>query len=560
MTLATQIVDQWVSGIVDEHRSILEQELGAGADDSTKRSLAFLVLAARSVLELPDDEVFDGIVDGGGDFGVDCLYFEPPRDGEIRVALIQGKYKRDLRGVSAFPENGIARMVDAIGALFDPARKLALNPRLMRRLEEVRSFVRDGAIPRVTAIATNNGARWTEVAERRIRDAADLFGEQVEWRHVGPEELLTLRQANERVDADLRLTGLATVEDFNFRRALVGRMSVGELIRLTNRYGHRVFQRNIRGYLGLPGNRVNEAVAKTLRDVRERPNFYFYNNGVTMTCSQFRHNALQREDWRVRVKDLQIVNGGQTARTAQRVAAELLGPGIESAEVLVRIYEIEADDADFVEAITFATNSQNPVELRDLRANDERQRKLASSFANLGYAYRRKREVGSVGSREFTSALVAEAVLAVWRGRPHQARFGRRRHFGALYDTIFTEGLNGAQAVLGCLILRTAENRRKRPPSEAPGFLPYASRFVAMLVGRYLLDDLSMNLDGLDHRAFAEARERFEEQKDGYVRRAEDRIRKELATLFNGREQTLQRLSATFRRADRVEMLLEPAA
>ena len=189
--------------------------------------------------------------------------------------------------------------------------------------------------PRVTAVGANNGARWTVQAEQRIAHAAREFGEQVEWRHIGAEELLALLQARKPIDADLKLIGAATVESFDFRRVLTGRMSVAELARLTDRYDNRLFERNIRRYLGLAGNRVNEAVAQTLRASDQRSNFYFYNNGITITCSQFRHNALQKEDLSVQVSDLQIVNGGQTARTVQHVAKDI-GPQIGDAEVLVR--------------------------------------------------------------------------------------------------------------------------------------------------------------------------------------------------------------------------------
>ena len=447
-------------------------------------------------------------------------------------------------------------MIDAIGTLFDPARPVQLNRRLNERIEEIRSFVKDGAIPRVTAVGANNGARWTVQAEQRIAHAAREFGEQVEWRHIGAEELLALLQARKPIDADLKLTGAATVESFDFRRVLTGRMSVAELARLTDRYDNRLFERNIRRYLGLAGNRVNEAVAQTLRASDQRSNFYFYNNGITITCSQFRHNALQKEDLSVQVSDLQIVNGGQTARTVQHVAKDI-GPQIGDAEVLVRLYELEQNDAEPVEAITLATNSQNPVDLRDLKANDARQKALGRSISELGYTYRAKREDRPLSSNEFTSAVIAEAVLAVWRHRPHQARFKSREHFGGLYGTIFTRDLNGAQAVIAALLHRQAENRRKRPPEDAPDFLAYGSRFIAMLMGCYLLDEMGSSLERLDHRNFRAARELEQQKSDEYLARAEAHIGDVLDPLFRGRERTLQRLSATFRRADLVETLLE---
>ena len=295
MTLATQIVDQRVSGIVEQHGQTLRDEFAVGADEVRMRSLGFLFLVAKTLFNLSDDDTVEGIVDGGQDFGVDCLYFDSPADGEIAVTLIQGKYKQDLSGDAAFPENAIAQLVDAVGTLFDPRQSVSLNPRLEQRLEEVRSFVRDGSIPRVTVIGANNGARWKQDADDRIKRAEADFGNQVEWNHVGSNELLSL-MITKPVNTELQLSGQAIVEPFDFRRVLIGRMSVAELARLVETHGDRVLERNIRRYLGLSGNRVNEAVADTLRRDEERANFYFYNNGITMTCAQFAHNALQRED------------------------------------------------------------------------------------------------------------------------------------------------------------------------------------------------------------------------------------------------------------------------
>ena len=554
MSLATQIVDQRVVGLLSELDEPFTNELKFGADQNKRKSAAFVYLVAKTLLNLSDEDTLEGVVDGGNDFGIDALYFAAPVDGEIPITVIQGKYKQNLDGDANFPENGITKLIDAIGALFDPGRRLTLNPRLLKRIEDIRSFVAGGAIPRVIAIGANNGATWNTITEARIADTVKLFGDQVEWRHIGPESLLSLLQAQRPIDTTIQLSGAAIVEPFDFRRVLIGRISVSELAKLAEQFGDRLLERNIRRYLGLSGNRVNEAVAETLRAPEQRSNFYFYNNGITITCTQFRHNALVQTNSQVQISGLQIVNGGQTSRTVQQIAREI-GPDIASAQVLVRIYELPEDDQELVDAITYATNSQNPVDLRDLKANDPRQKELAESIRGLGFGYRTKREERSTTSDELTSAVIAEAVLAIWRHRPHQARFAGRDHFGALYDLIFSADLNGAQAVIAALILRQVENRRKRPPEGAPDFLAYGSRFVAMQMGRYLLHDLGLTLDKVDHRTFGEAREKLEVQGANYLIRAEAEIEDLLTPLFDDRERTLQRLSATFRRADLVEAL-----
>ena len=76
-----------------------------------------------------------------------------------------------------------------------------------------------------------------------------------------------------------------------------------------------------------------------------------------------------------------------------------------------------------------------------------------------------------------------------------------------------------------------------------------------MLTGRYLLEEMEIPVTKLDHRNFAEARRLVDEKAGEYLSRAEAQIEKALAPLFEGRPPTLQRLSATFRRADLVETL-----
>lgn len=554
MSLAAQIVDQRVVRLVGDLEDKLVKELRCGSDTNRKKSASFVFLVAKTVLGLSDDEAFDGVVDGGNDFGIDAIYFNSPVDGEISISIIQGKYKQNVNGDFHFPENGIEKIIDAIGALFDPGRPLTLNDRLSARIEDVRSFVAAGAIPRVVVIATSNGVKWNSITEDRISASSNDFGDQVEWRYIGPEEILRLLQAQRPIDATIQLVGSAMVEPFDFRRVLIGRMSVMELAQLIDQFEDRLLERNIRRYLGLAGNRVNEAVAATLREESQRNNFYFYNNGITLICSQFRHNALQKDNWKVQVNELQIVNGGQTSRTVHQVSKEL-GPALASAHVLVRIYELPQDDDDLVGAITYATNSQNPVDLRDLKANDEKQKILSESIRGLGYEYRTKRDFTSTTSDEFTSAVVAEAVLAIWRHRPHQARFAGAKHFGALYDIIYTKDLNGAQAVIAALVLRLAENRRKRPPQGAPEFLAYGSRFVAMMVGVYLLKDLNIKLEDLSHVNFLDAKKMLDKNSTSYLEQAEADIEEKLVPLLSGRDRTLQRLSATFRRADLIESL-----
>ena len=62
-SLAAQIIDQQVSGIVERHADLLAGELRLGNDEQKMRSAAFVFLVARTAFDLTDREAFEGNTD-----------------------------------------------------------------------------------------------------------------------------------------------------------------------------------------------------------------------------------------------------------------------------------------------------------------------------------------------------------------------------------------------------------------------------------------------------------------------------------------------------------------
>lgn len=557
MNINASIIDQRLIAIVDLIRDQAAAELKI-TEETRLKSLGFVYLCVKTMLDLTDDEAFECLTEGGGDFGVDAMHISEEHDGEFIVSLFQGKYSKDLEGKSNFSENGIKALITAINQLFNPSSELQhINPRLRARVEEARSLIRDGYIPNVRVLACNNGLPWNDAAQQQIDNTG--FGAQVIWEHINHDRLVKILQAPKQVDDTLQLSGKAIVEDMNYSRVLVGRISVHEIAAVIKRHGEQLLERNIRRYLGLQGNRVNEGIRDTLQS-QESSNFYFFNNGITLTCNKFSYNALQSGDFQVRVENLQIINGGQTCMTIFKTLYNkdgqlLLFTQESPAYVLIRLYQLPSDNEDLVRRITFATNSQNPVDLRDLRANDERQQQLEMDIEQLGYKYRRKRTDLGIRQTDITSSAAAEAILAVWRKRPHQAKFFTREHFGKLYDIIFRDDLTGAQVIIAVLLYRIAENRRRRPQPDDSVFVRYASCFIAMLMGEKLVNDLGIGSTKITHRNFEDAKNLVENKGDEYFNESVKDIEAALRALYGEIPDSLQQLSATFRRGDLMDKL-----
>ncbi|MBK85008.1 MAG: abortive phage resistance protein [Gammaproteobacteria bacterium] len=412
-------------------------------------------------------------------------------------------------------------------------------------------MVLDGYIPEVRVVLCNNGSKWNQQAQQWIEQSG-LSERQVHWIHFNHDSIVDILRRTKTVDDTLRLVGKAVFEDFNFRRVVIGKVRVAEIAELFNRHHDMLLQRNIRRYLGVHENRVNTAIHATLADEHSRENFYFFNNGITIICKNFRHNALQGENYQLKLENMQIINGGQTCKTIQQALNRpYLFSDFQNTFVMVRVYELAEDDQSLVTDITYVTNSQNLVDLRDLKSNDAIQKQLEIGMQDLGYSYKRQREQGGVGAATITSTTVAEAVLAVWCESPHQAKFRRKEHFGKLYDLIFAK-LNAVQAIIATLIFRAVETRRKKSISSNS---PYVSHYIAMLVGRKLLAKAQLKLGQVDHRNFTQLKEILESNADLFHQQALDDLSNALTQCYGKREISLQQPSARFRRGDLLEML-----
>jgi len=551
MDINASIIDQQLTGLLEKHSEWLPK-----GDADRQRSAAFVLLCMANCLDIPLEDAVDLLTEGGNDAGVDGLHIGEVEDGEFLVTVFQGKYKiKNLDGSANFPENGVQKAVNTVQVLFNPFRQVILNEKLAPKVEEIRSLIRDAYIPKVRFVLCNNGIQWNSIAQGWIDELKKDFPDKVEFYHFNHNSIVSILQRTKAVDATIQLSGQLIVEDMNYMRVLLGRVAVQHIAALFEQHGDRLLQRNIRRYLGLHSNRVNSAIHETLcSDKADK--FYFYNNGITIVCDKFDYNAFQKNDHKVQLKNMQIINGGQTCKTIHETLKSALPNMLgDSAYVMVRIYQLAEENKDFVQDITYATNSQNPVDLRDLRSNDAIQKSLELGMKDLGYTYKRQREEGGFGSNIITSSIAAEGTLAVWREKPHQAKFRRKEHFGKLYEDIFKD-LNAAQTILAVLIFRDVENERKRPSSATPpAFMPYASHYISMLVGRELLYDEGITLKDVSHRNFAELNQRLQDNETNYHARAVKKITHALKSCYGDRDISLQQLSATFRRGDLLEML-----
>lgn len=530
-------------------------EFFQGQDEGRRRSKCFLVLGVAAYLNKDVSEVISYITDGGNDGGFDAAYIEEAHDGQVDVTLFQSKYSRDFTKETNFPANAVEKAVNTVNTIFDPQNKVMLNEDSRRVVEEIQSLLLDGYIPYVTFVMLNNGDKWNNDAQIYIDNAFE-DEEQVCFEHFGTQDILGYIKRREPINTSINMSGLSIQENFNFKRVIIGKVKITEIAKLMGEHGDALLERNIRKYLGK--NEINDSIANCLKS-GQSSNFFFYNNGITMVCEKFSFNALQEKDWIVKVNGLQIINGGQTCRTLYQTLSENDNIDTDDAYVLVRIYEVNEEDEDIVQEITYATNHQNPVDLRDLKSNDEIQVLLEKSAKELGYAYKRKRDNATLNN-SIPSTVAAESVLSIWRKEPHLAKYKKKDMFGAFYKTIF-DNLNAAQMIVAVTIFRYCDAVRKRniEDPDIKAMRSYSNYFVSCMVGTKLLRDKGITVEGITHKNFYEIMSWFDTEKDSLVLWAEQKLKEILIDYFDlDDNQTIaemngRTLAAAFRRFDIVE-------
>ena len=134
-------------------------------------------------------------------------------------------------------------------------------------------------------------------------------------------------------------------------------------------YGARLLEGNVRSFLGVRG--VNKNIQTTIKNYPEM--FFAYNNGIAATATELDAEMTHEGLKITRIKDLQIVNGGQTtASIANAVISAKKNGEVDLSRVFVpmKISVLEHSMSErLIPKISQYSNSQNKVDASDFFSN-----------------------------------------------------------------------------------------------------------------------------------------------------------------------------------------------
>lgn len=485
-------------------------------------SNAFYFFVMDCLFNLQDDEIEESITDNfylrsqnkesGHDRGIDIIYIDDS-DTKAHVHIFNFKYTNKFDNTKKhFPSSEIDKILNYINLVIQQDEDLVnhVNPSLKNKTEEIWEIFKSQN-PEFTIHLCSNHYHGLESNEkRRLELELGKYSNFTVVEHTITEWVkLITKSGKKNINAKIRVIDKNYFEkSFGDIRALIAHFDAKDLVRMImnddevrdkadfENFEQLVhyeiledaFEDNVRVYLK-QRTKINRNIKETaLSDENHR--FFYYNNGITITCDKFSYPS--RRAPIVEIENLQIVNGSQTLHALFDAFKE--DPDcLEDIDLLVRIYETENDQ--LTTRIAEYTNSQNPVKSRDIRAIDFMQVKLESELLSKGFYYERKKNQYSSKPRKdrIDAEKAGQVLMAFYNDMPSEAKNKKSIIFSDKYDEVFNDSIDASRLLLPYLLYEKIENEKnewksinalKKIPDKP--YLSYATYYILYIFNKVM--------------------------------------------------------------------------
>jgi len=439
--------------LTQEQFDLIEEQIApyrtAGRTDSAAQLAWFL----ENVWRMEPEDVSDAICDGSGDKGIDAIDV----DDDLReITILQSKHRetvgagqgdqdlRNLVGAAAYFESPEA---------VDRLLRSRPNPELTRLLQrlDIRQKVADGAHAARLVFVTNAfldpaGQGYVEavadrdppldVWDRERLAAVAVRAKRPELRADRIELTATAPPTQHTLDGDVKIA--------------IALVSGQQLVALPGLDDLTLFDPNVR--LGLGRTRINKDLEATVLTPEEHALFPAYHNGLTMLT-----HRLEVDGNTLVLEGISVVNGCQSLLTLHQHQQALSDP----LTLLVKVIQVD-EGSSLPEKITYRTNNQNSVDIRDQRSRDPIQRELQAHVAEVfgqdfGYSIRRGESIDA--NEVLGNETAAQLIMAFYVNEPWNA-VRKVRLFDEEYRRIFNRSIDAHKLYLLHLIAKVIEGTR----------------------------------------------------------------------------------------------------
>ena len=392
------------------------------------------------------------------DEGVDAIYLDEENNN---ICLFNFKYKEK------FDPNTTPKLDEALATSKFLSAIATQNNNFTGRMHDWAQIILDKLSGKelwdIRFYIVSNNSQALRVETPELINLKDLYG--INIISIGLDDLaeeLSLRPRN--IDATLILNREVVMkfqeDDLSSNTSYIVNLSLPELIRITSdsqemrdlydwehenelrniKMDHQVLYDNVRGFIGR--TRFNSNIEYTLDN--DPMKFFYYNNGITIVADDVLVDQQKmQKNIKLVIKNLQVINGGQTLRTIHNYHVKnngVISEAFSQARIMVRLLKVTNEELK--SRIAEYNNSQNAISQRDLKSLRKEQIQLEEFLEQNSILYERKRgDTGRDKSQYETVVgmeLMGQMLLSV-AGLPEQISNKKREIFNTHYNKLFAE-------------------------------------------------------------------------------------------------------------------------
>jgi AIPR protein. len=492
-----------------------------------KLSDAFYYMALEQILDIEDEEIFDAITDssflnvqkgvGGHDRGIDAIFIENKKVPVIHLFNCKYTDKFSKAKDSNFPSGEIDKIAQYLEMVMAQEVQAinASNDILKQKTEDIWSVFEEVSPTFILHLCANYDRGLQEDEDNRLKKILSKYSNFTYQFHgissfvrgINGKEKTVINgkfriPANlmfEKSDGDIRAL-ILSVNGLELLRLMLADENIRNQLDLDDNnlmfmqsLCEDTFYDNVRIYQ-TQKSRINKSIVKTVLSREERARFFYYNNGITITCKSFSYPKGPTMPI-VTLEDIQVVNGSQTMHALFEVMRldEHNVESLREIELLCRIYELK--NPQYSSRIAEYTNSQNPVTTRDIRSIDLVQQNLESEFKYKGYFYERKKDQykDEPKKKRLDAGKVGQVLMAFYNEMPAEAKNDKKLIFGEKYDDIFNDSINADKVLVAYKLYEKIEGAKKEfvrnrdtltsKERECKSYLGYVSFYILYTLG-----------------------------------------------------------------------------
>lgn len=461
--------------------------------NTESNSLGFMPLALELILNVNAEEAEDSITDTHyistiadnerkHDKGIDAIYIDDSSSQNPDIHLFNFKYTNDYKKLTNhFPSKEIDKIKSFIDIVMyrDEDSLASINNILVIKIKEIWGLMDVGNVDFIIHLSSN----LNNSLKKQEKEEFEKYLTKYTNVSIAYETIHTFIDKIINTNSKIMNSKLKAIDRNVFDKsdgdikALIADVDVRELIRIClesedirnnanlNDYDEMteynieeaVFEDNVRIYLK-QRSKINKGIKETALSKEDAHRFFYYNNGITITCSSFHYPTQQRSPI-IELEDFQVVNGSQTIHSLYDAFKEDQ-TNFSNMDVLCRIYETK--NKKLSTEIAEFTNSQNAVSSRDIRSNDYLQRKLEKDLLSQNYFYERKKNQyqKEVKGQRIDAEKAGQALWSFFHLKPGEAKNLKRKIFGEEYENIFYDELNYEDIILSYEILKYVDQKK----------------------------------------------------------------------------------------------------